>query len=91
MQVKITISDDAKNNGSYENLFINGRKDSSQITVNATDVSKAQSILLHEIQHAIQDIEGFAKGGNEKVGIYLGNKRLNEAKFKLNQFLYQLM
>ena len=23
-----------------------------------------QSVLLHEIQHAIQDIEGFAKGGN---------------------------
>lgn len=89
VQVKITISDDAKNNGSYENLFINGKKDSSQITVNATDVSKAQSILLHEIQHAIQDIEGFAKGGNEKVGIYLGNKRLNEAKFKLNQFIYK--
>lgn len=24
-----------------------------------------KSILIHEIQHAIQDIEGFAKGGNE--------------------------
>ena len=64
VQVKITISDDAKNNGSYEKLFINGKKDSSQITINATDVSKAQSILLHEMQHAIQAIEGFAKGGN---------------------------
>jgi hypothetical protein len=25
---------------------------------------KVKSILIHEIQHAIQDIEGFAKGGN---------------------------
>ena len=29
------------------------------------DKSESYSILLHEIQHAIQDIEGFAKGGNE--------------------------
>ncbi len=27
---------------------------------------KARSIILHEVQHAIQDIEGFASGGNIK-------------------------
>lgn len=82
VQVKITISDDAKNNGSYEDLFINGKKDSSQITVNATDVSKAQSILLHEMQHAIQHIEGFAKGGNEKM---FGDKTVSKNKELISQ------
>jgi len=31
------------------------------------DKSESYSTLLHEIQHAIQDIEGFAKGGNEST------------------------
>lgn len=39
-----------------------------QITINdkLTHLS-AKSVLLHEIQHAIQDIEGFARGGNDKM------------------------
>jgi F0F1-type ATP synthase membrane subunit c/vacuolar-type H+-ATPase subunit K len=32
--------------------------------VNAKDAEKARSILLHERQHAIQNQEGFSKGGN---------------------------
>ena len=28
---------------------------------------RAQSTLIHEIQHAIQDIEGFARGGNQEM------------------------
>ena len=28
----------------------------------------ARSVLSHEIQHAIQDIEGFARGGNLTIG-----------------------
>jgi len=35
-----------------------------------------QSALLHEIQHAIQDIEGFAKGGS--TGQFEANNRLNK-------------
>ena len=27
----------------------------------------AKSVILHEVQHAIQDIEGFARGGNESA------------------------
>jgi hypothetical protein len=33
------------------------------------DPGKAKSYVLHEIQHAIQDIEGFALGGNEGTAI----------------------
>ena len=32
-------------------------------------ISQIQSVLVHEIQHAIQDVEGFAHGGNKK-GVY---------------------
>ena len=32
-------------------------------------IKQIQSILVHEIQHAIQDIEGFAQGGSPK-GVY---------------------
>lgn len=39
-----------------------------EIKVRATDTNNAKSVLIHEIQHAIQDIEGFAKGGTpEKI------------------------
>jgi hypothetical protein len=91
VQVKITISDDAKNNGSYEKLFINGKKDSSQITINATDVSKAQSILLHEMQHAIQEIEGFARGGSPKQFMNWNIERLREDNEKNAEILRDLI
>jgi len=35
-----------------------------EMDVRAKDIDQAESILLHEIQHAIQNIEGFARGGN---------------------------
>ncbi|MDY0386673.1 MAG: LPD38 domain-containing protein [Methanolobus sp.] len=62
--VRIDISDKENNTGSFSHVTINSKNASSEITVKATDVAKAQSILLHEIQHAIQEIEGFARGGN---------------------------
>lgn len=37
-----------------------------KITVSSSAEDKL-SVLIHEIQHAIQDIEGFAKGGNEEM------------------------
>lgn len=41
-----------------------GSWDGQQITVRANTEEAARSVLLHEIQHVIQDIEGFARGGN---------------------------
>jgi hypothetical protein len=46
------------------------------ITGNPTDANLL-SILLHEVQHAVQGIEGFAKGGNNQLAnfvIALGGK-----------------
>jgi len=33
-----------------------------QIEVRATNIDEAESIILHEVQHSIQAIEGFARG-----------------------------
>ena len=45
---------------------------SKSITLDVAKINKSRldprSILVHEIQHAVQDIEGFAQGGNMKVG-----------------------
>ncbi len=51
-----------KNEGRYPLGFINMNPTASAWS----DERKATSLLLHEIQHAIQSIEGFAKGGNPK-------------------------
>ena len=48
------------------------------ITLNETlldDVLQMRSTLLHEVQHAIQDIEGFAKGGNPAFARRIINNR----------------
>ena len=41
-----------------------GEWDGKAITVRAPTRAAARSLLLHEVQHAIQDIEGFAAGGS---------------------------
>jgi hypothetical protein len=50
--------DNANTRGYYDSdkkkIVINGR----------TEFSARKSILIHEIQHAVQDIEGFARGGS---------------------------
>ncbi len=49
-----------KNEGQYPLGFINLNPNSASWGVER----EALSVLLHEVQHAIQRIEGFAKGGN---------------------------
>jgi hypothetical protein len=58
-KIKVEFKD-GNNTGSFSG---------GKITV-SSNANNKKSILLHEIQHAIQDIEGFAKGG--KVLIYYG-------------------
>lgn len=46
-----------------------GTFDGKSITLTGVDsVKDAKSTLLHEIQHAIQEIEGFARGGSPDMG-----------------------
>ena len=75
--VKIAQKLDAPENvGAYNS-------ETKTITLNrAYDINRKFSTLVHEIQHAIQDIEGFAKGGNEEVA-----KQLLENKNKEIQTL----
>ena len=42
-------------------------------------------LLLHEIQHAIQEIEGFAKGGNEASSFSIKNDIINEYEKELKE------
>jgi hypothetical protein len=56
-----TIDEKSKNNGQLSK----NQDGSFTILVNASlDESKALSTLLHEIQHGIQNVEGFASGGS---------------------------
>ena len=65
-----TIVDDL-DNGSYN-------PDTRTITIHAYDLKALNSILNHEIQHAIQHIEGFAQGGNAEM--YVDKERVSELK-----------
>lgn len=51
------ITNDMPSNGAYY-------PQTNIITIHASDLKYLNSILNHEIQHAIQHIEGFARGGN---------------------------
>jgi len=57
----------ARNNGRSVRGSFNG----NVIYIYADDLKQANSTLNHEIQHAIQDIEGFAKGGSPENGLNL--------------------
>ena len=54
------LTDDQPSNGSYN-------PKTKTITIHATEVKYLNSLLNHEIQHAIQEIEGFAQGGSTKL------------------------
>ncbi|MDR1507813.1 MAG: hypothetical protein LBI67_11995 [Treponema sp.] len=48
------------------------------------DLTTRKSILVHEIQHAIQDIEGFARGSNPE---YFSKKQKQDAETALGQIM----
>ncbi len=54
-----------KNEGQYPLGFLNMNPNASAWS----NESEAKSLVLHEVQHAIQDIEGFAKGANTRNGM----------------------
>lgn len=66
--VKVAINPANRNRGSYANgvdRSAEGLFDlSPEINVSAKDIQNAKEILIHEIQHYIQDKEGFAEGGS---------------------------
>ena len=61
-------SNNTKNNGRLNGRY-NRFTDELTIDINRfNDISNAEGTLIHEIQHAIQKIEGFAGGTSTKFG-----------------------
>lgn len=56
------------------------------IAISSDILVGADSVLLHEVQHAIQDIEGFAKGGSPQTV----RTRADELKAEVSR-LYEMM
>lgn len=68
-----------KEDGQYPFGFINMNPKSSAWS----NAQEAKGLLLHEVQHAIQDIEGFAKGGNPKTVRETVEKLLENDGFRI--------
>lgn len=62
VKVQVNVKSGNKNKGSYSSNLLD--TELGKIDVQASDFENFKSVLIHEIQHAIQEIEGFAKGGN---------------------------
>ena len=65
------IMNDMPSNGEYNSK-------TNTITIHADELKYMNGILNHEIQHAIQDIEGFAKGGSPRLVRGEVKKRFDE-------------
>lgn len=72
------IMNDMPSNGEYNSK-------TNTITIHADELKYMNSILNHEIQHAIQDIEGFAKGGSPRLVRGEVKKKLNEVTKQIRQ------
>nr|DAF09281.1 MAG TPA: cytosine DNA methyltransferase [Caudoviricetes sp.] len=72
------IMNDMPSNGEYNSK-------TNTITIHADELKYMNSILNHEIQHAIQDIEGFAKGGSPRLVRGEVKKRFDEVTKQIKQ------
>ena len=72
------IMNDMPSNGEYNSK-------TNTITIHADELKYMNGILNHEIQHAIQDIEGFARGGSPRLVRGEVKKKLNEVTKQIRQ------
>lgn len=72
------IMNDMPSNGEYNSK-------TNTITIHADELKYMNGILNHEIQHAIQDIEGFAKGGSPRLVRGEVKKRFDEVTKQIKQ------
>ena len=72
------IMNDMPSHGEYDSK-------TNTITIHADELKYMNDILNHEIQHAIQDIEGFAKGGSPRLVRGEVKKRFNEVTKQIKQ------
>ena len=73
-----TIMNDMPSNGEYN-------AKTNTITIHADELKYMNSILNHEIQHAIQSIEGFDRGGSPRLVRGEIKKRLAEVTKQIRQ------
>lgn len=73
-----TIMNDMPSNGEYNSK-------TNTITIHADELKYMNGILNHEIQHAIQDIEGFARGGSPRLIRGEVKKKLNDVTKQIRQ------
>lgn len=72
------IMNDMPSNGEYNSK-------TNTITIHADELKYMNDILNHEIQHVIQDIEGFAKGGSPRLVRGEVKKRFDEVTKQIKQ------
>lgn len=72
------IMNDMSSHGEYDSK-------TNTITIHADELKYMNDILNHEIQHAIQDIEGFAKGGSPRLVRGEVKKRFDEVTKQIKQ------
>ncbi len=72
------IMNDMPSNGEYN-------AKTNTITIHADELKYMNRILNHEIQHAIQHIEGFAKGGSPRLVRGEVKKKFNEVTKQIRQ------
>jgi hypothetical protein len=87
---QVWFNKDINSRGSFDE----GQKLITINTKDMKDTSEIKSTILHEIQHAIQEKEGFARGGNLE-SIFDNSKRkiieLNKEKDRLDEVLQPLL
>lgn len=62
-----------------------------EISLSVNENSNLHSTLMHEIQHAIQDIEGFSKGGNIQSAVLSQMKGVKEKMEKYSRIYDEYM
>lgn len=72
------IMNDMPSHGEYDSK-------TNTINIHADELKYMNGILNHEIQHAIQDIEGFAKGGSPRLVRGEVKKRFDEVTKQIKQ------
>ena len=71
----------------HEGVYGKFDQSSNSINISNKILVGADSVIAHEVQHAIQRIEGFARGGNLKSAmLYLDANKTKDVEIKTNLF-----
>ena len=70
--------------------YLSGSENKLAININiADDADKVREVLIHEIQHWIQDVEGFASGGNTKMAKYFADTNALHSQSRFNPTFFE--